>query len=81
MDAVHVGGDTILTSMAAIIDTGVPYIIGDLNSVAEFYKRIPGAIHIIDGFYTGTSMISLLTPSCLLCLRHILKCHARIFHR
>jgi hypothetical protein len=53
MDAVHVNGDTILTGMDAIIDTGTQLIIGDSENVAAFYQRIPGSEDLGDGFYTG----------------------------
>jgi hypothetical protein len=63
MDAVHVNGDTILTGMDAIIDTGTQLIIGDSENVAAFYQRIPGSEDLGDGFYTGA--FRLFYPSML----------------
>lgn len=79
MGAVHVDGIAILSSIAAIVDTGSRYIIGDFDSVAAFYKRIPGAVYIANGFYTGTSMMS--ATKSLRCSRYIVKCLAITFPR
>ncbi|KAF5370147.1 hypothetical protein D9758_001280 [Tetrapyrgos nigripes] len=56
LDAVNANGNAALTDLGAIIDTGTTLIVGDTNSVAQFYAAVPGAQDasdtIGDGFFT-----------------------------
>jgi hypothetical protein len=56
MDSINVGGEPAISSLSAIIDTGTTLIVGDINSVAQFYESVPGAQDasstLGSGFYT-----------------------------
>ncbi|KAH7884062.1 acid protease [Phlebopus sp. FC_14] len=55
MDAIQAGGQTVLTHVDSIIDTGTTLIVGPPAAVATFYESIggqPASILIGDGYYT-----------------------------
>jgi cathepsin D len=56
MDSVNVGGSPAVSSLSAVIDTGTTLVVGDPDSVSQFYENIPNAqdasSSVGDGFYT-----------------------------
>jgi hypothetical protein len=56
MDSVDIGGSPAVSSLSVIIDTGTTLVVGDPDSVSQFYERIPDAQDasstVGDGFYT-----------------------------
>ncbi|KIM92347.1 hypothetical protein PILCRDRAFT_83534 [Piloderma croceum F 1598] len=55
LDAVSLGGKSVISNIDSIIDTGTTLIVGDSSNVAEFYKSVPGAkeaSNVGQGFYT-----------------------------
>ena len=57
MDSVTVGGNNVVGSTEAIIDTGTTLIVGDSQSIASAYGGIKGAQDNGDGTYTGVSFL------------------------
>lgn len=56
MDGLAVDGTSVLSTTAAIIDTGTTQIVGDPDSVATVYDQISGAVSAPqygDGIYTS----------------------------
>ncbi|KAF8339998.1 Asp-domain-containing protein [Cantharellus anzutake] len=55
VDDVNVGGQTVISSVDASVDSGTTLILGDAQSVAQFWSSIPGsqaAIQYGPGMYT-----------------------------
>lgn len=50
-DAISANGNTALSSFSAVIDTGTTLIIGDLDTVGQFYSTL-NATDLGNGFYT-----------------------------
>ncbi|KAK0490644.1 acid protease [Armillaria novae-zelandiae] len=63
MDSANIGGKAVVESLSAIIDTGTTLIVGDTNTVSEFYDSISGSADasqtVGDGFFTGNLSIFL----------------------
>ncbi|THH17604.1 hypothetical protein EW146_g3238 [Bondarzewia mesenterica] len=43
LDSVNANGNAAVTGLSAIIDTGTTVIVGDADTVAQFYDSVPGA--------------------------------------
>src|ERR1700754_2894903 len=56
LDSANVNGRPVVSSLASIIDTGATLVVGDIPTVAEFYKSIKGAQEanstVGPGYYT-----------------------------
>ncbi|KAI6123157.1 aspartic peptidase domain-containing protein [Pisolithus croceorrhizus] len=50
-DSISANGNVALSSFSAVVDTGTTLIIGDLNTVGEFYSSL-NATDLGNGFYT-----------------------------
>ncbi|KAF9220295.1 acid protease [Gyrodon lividus] len=55
IDSIQVNGETVLTDVASIMDTGSEFIFGQPEDVVAIYEAIPGAEALdllVDGYYT-----------------------------
>ena len=56
MDSVNVDGNAVISNIDSVIDTGTTLIVGDPDSVGQFYAAIPGSANASDtvgsGFFT-----------------------------
>lgn len=77
LDSVALNGNTTVSQISSIIDTGTTQIIGDTANVAAIYAQIPGAALAPaegDGIYTSMSPLSPISCSMLTRFRTVVPC-------
>ena len=55
-DGISVNGKSVIGSSNAVIDTGTTMVVGDTQSVQDFYDQIPGSKYVSKGFWTSAFM-------------------------